>query len=290
MGIQIITDSASDISQERAREMGVTVLPLNVLFGEEEYIDGITISTEVFYDKLENSKGLPRTSQVTPMAYSEAFNKAREAGDDVLCIDISLKLSGCYQSACIARDEMPVKDQAHIRIIDCLQTTSSQYILVNYACRLRDQGLSLDEIVAELDYWKKHVRMIAMLDTLEYLKRGGRISPAKATFGNLLSIKPFVTFEDGGIEIIAKARGAKAALKMHTELIEKYGDIDFTKPVCITYSGSKTDRLDTFLSYLESVYHYSDSPAIALMGSTVGTHAGPGAITIAFFPKDVHPQ
>ena len=288
MGIQIITDSASDISKEQALQMGVTVLPLTVRFDEEEFIDGVTISTDEFYDRLENSKGLPRTSQVTPLAFSEAFARARQAGDDVVCINISLKLSGCYQSACIARDEMPEADQAHIRVIDSYQATTSQFILVEYAARLRDEGRSLDEIAAEIEYWRNHVYMIGMVDTLEYLKRGGRVSAAAATFGNLLSIKPFVTFEDGLLEVIGKARGIKAAGRMQVDFIRKYGGIDYDKPLCLGYSGLKDDRLRAFIDYSRSHIPYPDPIQISRLGPTIGTHGGPGCVTIGYFMKDVH--
>lgn len=288
MGIQIITDSASDISQARAKEMGVTVLPLTVRFDEEEFIDGVTLSPEDLYYRLENSKGLPRTAQVTPLAFGEAFKKAREAGDEVICINISLKLSGCYQSACIAREEFPEEDQAHIRIIDSYQACTSQYILVEYAVRLRDEGHSLDEIAAEIEYWRNHVYMIGMVDTLEFLKRGGRVSAAAATFGSLLSIKPFITFENGVIEVIGKARGTKAAAKMQADIVDKYGGIDFSRPFCLGYSGSKDDRLRAYIDYSRSRFDYPDPIETTRLGATIGIHGGPGAVAVGFFQKDVH--
>ena len=170
MGIRIITDSASDVTQQEAAKWNVEVLPLTVRFGDEEYLDGITIDYDMFYNRLIETDVVPKTSQVTPFAYEKAFRKALDAGDDIICLTISSKLSGCYQSACIAADEM--KERARIMIVDTLEVSMAEYILVQRAVQLRDQGYSADRIAETIEKIRGNVQLIALFDTLEYLKLG----------------------------------------------------------------------------------------------------------------------
>jgi DegV family protein with EDD domain len=205
MAIRIITDSASDITQVEAAAWGVQVLPLRTIFGQEEFLDGITIDHETFFQKLIESDVLPTTSQLSPFQYEEPFRQAAEAGDEVVCITLSSKLSGCYQSASIAAGDLPVV------LVDSLNVTIGERLLVERAVQLRDQGLSAREIGRQLEEEKSQIRLIALLDTLEYLKKGGRISSAAALAGSLLSIKPVIAVEHGEIAILGKARGSKTA-------------------------------------------------------------------------------
>ena len=274
MAIRIITDSASDITQEEARTWGIQVLPLRTIFGEEEFLDGVTIDHQTFFQRLIESDVLPTTSQLSPFQYEGPF----QAGDEVVCITLSSKLSGCYQSAVIAAEGLPVV------LVDSLSVTVGQRILVELALQLRDQGLSAQEIGAVLEQEKPHIRLIALLDTLEYLKKGGRISPAVALAGSLLSIKPVIAVENGEVTILGTARGSKNGNNMLMSLVEKSGGINFEKPFSLSYSGLSDMLLQKYIS--DSAHLYQGKAVhlpVARIGSTIGTHAGPGAVAVAFF-------
>ncbi|WP_026495269.1 DegV family protein [Butyrivibrio sp. WCD3002] len=283
MAIRIITDSASDIPQDKAKEWGITVIPLKVRFGEEEFLDGVTLTSDMFYSRLVESDELPKTSQIPPYEFEEEFEKAVEAGDDVICLTLSSGVSGCYQSACIAAQEFDGK----VRVIDTKQFCISEYIIVQRAVQLRDEGKSADEITEIIEKEKKFARVISVFDTLEYLKMGGRISSAAAMAGGILSIKPVVTIEDGVVAVVGKARGSKNGSNMLIQYIDKHGGIDYDKPMCLAYSGLSDDLL---LKYKEDSKHlyegYVDDIPIEHVGATIGTYAGPGAIACAYFHKN----
>ena len=278
MAIRIITDSASDITQVEAAAWGVQVLPLRTIFGQEEFLDGITIDHETFFQKLIESDVLPTTSQLSPFQYEEPFRQAAEAGDEVVCITLSSKLSGCYQSASIAAEDLPVV------LVDSCNVTVGERLLVERAVQLRDQGLSAQEIGQQLEREKSQIRLIALLDTLEYLKKGGRISSAAALAGSLLSIKPVIAVEHGEIAILGKARGSKNGNNMLMTLVEKNGGINFEMPYCLAYSGLSDALLRKYIADSQSLYSgRAEHLPVSTIGSTIGTHAGPGAIAVAFF-------
>ena len=278
MAIRIITDSASDITQVEAAAWGVQVLPLRTIFGQEEFLDGVTIDHKTFFQKLIESDVLPTTSQLSPFQYEEPFRQAAEAGDEVVCITLSSKLSGCYQSASIAAEDLPVV------LVDSLNVTVGERLLVERAVQLRDQGLSAREIGQQLEAEKSRIRLIALLDTLEYLKKGGRISSAAALAGSLLSIKPVIAVEHGEIAILGKARGSKNGSNMLMTLVEKNGGINFELPYCLAYSGLSDALLRKYIADSQSLYSgRAEHLPVSTIGSTIGTHAGPGAIAVAFF-------
>lgn len=278
MSVKIITDSASDITQAEARQWDIQVLPLRTIFNGEEFLDGVTIDNHQFFQKLIESDILPTTSQLSPYEYEEAFQAARAAGDEVLCVTLSSKLSGCCQSACIAADTVPAV------VVDSENVCIGQRILVELAIRLRDAGKSAQEISDILEREKRNIRLIALLDTLEYLKKGGRISPAAALAGSLLSIKPVVAVEQGEVTILGKARGSKNGSNMLMELVRKCGGINFEKPYCLAYSGLSDAMLQKYIADSADLYAgQTEYLPISTIGSTIGTHVGPGAIAAAFF-------
>ncbi|MEE1072694.1 MAG: DegV family protein [Cellulosilyticum sp.] len=282
MSIRIICDSASDITKETAKELGVTVLPLTTLFGTEEYLDGVNMSHQEFFEKLVETDELPTTSQIAPFDYEKVFREAVEAGDSVVCITLSSKLSGCNQSAHIAAEEFG--DQIHI--VDSENVCIGERILIELAVRLREEGKSAQEITDILNEEKKNVRLIALLDTLEYLKKGGRISSAAAFAGTLLSIKPVIGLENGEVTMLGKARGSKNGNNLLISLVEKEGGINFDKPYCVAYSGLSDTLLQKYMKDSAHLYEGQvDELAVCTIGSTIGTHAGPGAIAAAFFIK-----
>lgn len=283
MGVRIIIDSASDLTKEQADALGVTFLPLKTIFGEEEFLDGITLSHRQFYEKLIESDCLPTTSQIPPLEYETVYAQIKAAGDTAVVITLSSKLSGSYQSANIARDGY----EDCIWLVDSENVCLGEQILVQYACRLQKEGLSAPEIAAALDQRKKDVRVIALLDTLEYLKRGGRISGAAAFAGNLLSIKPVIAIVEGEVAILGKARGSKNGNNMLMEEVTKCGGIDFSMPYCLGYTGLDDSLLQKYITDSEILWknQVTELP-ISTIGSTIGTHTGPGGICVSFFAEE----
>lgn len=277
MKTRIIVDSTTDLVQEYKER--VSVVPLTVNFGEEEYIDGVTIDYKTFYEKLIESDVLPTTSQANPDTFMKEFEKVKEAGESAVVITLSSKLSGTYQSAMIAAD-----DFENIYVVDGGSATIGNSILVEYAIKLLDEGMSAKEIAEKLEEAKGKIVIVALLDTLEYLKKGGRISKTVAFAGTVLNIKPVVSVIDGEIGMLGKARGSKMGNNLLVQEIEKAGGVDFTKPVLLGYSGLSDNLL---LKYIEDSKHIWENGLKEIryttIGSVIGTHAGPGAIAVAFF-------
>lgn len=263
-----------------SKRSDVTFLPLRVIFGDTEYRDGIDITRKEFYEKLVEGDEIPKTSQITPFEFGEAINAARKAGEDVLVITLSSKLSGTYQSAAVAASEY---DEG-VAVVDSANVSVGEYILVEYAIRLKDEGRSLSEIVTELEKAKEKIHVIALLDTLEYLKKGGRISKAAAFAGGLLSIKPVIAVENGEVVVLGKARGSKQGNNYLKEQIKKAGGMDYSMPYVLGYSGLDDSLLQKYISDSEELWKdNTDKLDIILVGGAIGTHAGPGAIAVAFY-------
>lgn len=277
MGIRIIVDSTADLTPEFKDR--VHVVPLTLNFGTEEYIDGVTIDHKTFYEKLIESDVLPTTSQATPNAFMKEFDKAKEAGDSAVVITLSSKFSGTYQSATIA-----AANYENIYIVDSTSAAMGSGILVEIAFRLLDEGKTAKEIVKALEEEKKKIVVVALVDTLEYLKKGGRISSAVAFAGGVLNIKPVLSVIDGEINMLGKARGSKMGNNLLVQEIDKAGGIDFSKPVLLGYSGISDALL---LKYIEDSRHIWEGNLqevrYTTVGSVIGTHAGPGAVVVAFF-------
>lgn len=281
MNIQIITDSASDITNQTRED--VTVLPMTITFGDTAYQDGVNLSHQEFYERLIENGELPTTSQIPPYDFETAIRKALSEGNDVIVITMSSKLSGTYQSACIAASESDGK----VYVVDSENVTVGERTLVEYALRLKDQGMDAASIVEKLEAEKKNIHLIALLDTLEYLKKGGRVSKAAAFAGGILSIKPVVAIVEGEVVILGKARGSKQGNNFLVQKIEECG-IDFGKPYFLGYTGLNDSLLQKYIEDSKSLWaQYTQSLAISTVGGTIGTHAGPGAIAVAFFAKNV---
>lgn len=279
--ITIITDSASDISQNNNK--GVTVLPMTITFGEENYEDGVSLTPDNFYMKLIESSALPKTSQVSPYAFGQAYENSLKSADYVIVITLSSKLSGTYQSACIAADDY----DGRVFIIDSENVTVGEQILVDYALSLIDKGIEVNTIVSQLNTMKKRIRLVALLDTLEYLKKGGRISSGAAFLGNVLSIKPVIAIVDGEVSFLGKARGSKQGNNFLIQQVDTYGGIDYSLPVLLGYTGCSTVLMDKYIKDSSSLWEGRiPVPDIIQVGATIGTHIGPGGIAVAFFSKE----
>ena len=277
MKTRIIVDSTSDLMPEaRAR---VSVVPLTVHFGDEEFIDGVTIDHKTFYEKLVETDVHPTTSQATPASFMAEYEKAAQAGESAVVITLSSKLSGTYQSAVIAAG-----DYENIYVVDSGSVAIGGGILVELALRLLDQGLEAPEIAAQLEAEKEKVRIVALLDTLEYLKKGGRISKTVAFAGAVLNIKPVVSVTGGEIQMLGKARGSRMGNNLLVQEIEKAGGVDFSKPVLLGYTGLSDALLLKYIEDSRQLWEAGlDQVRYTSIGSVIGTHAGPGAIAVAFF-------
>lgn len=280
MAVRFIIDSAADIVPAEAEALGLIHLPLKVIFGEEEYSDSVDLTHHEFYEKLIENDEIPTTSQINPGVFMSAYQKVADNGDTAVVITLSGKLSGTYQSAMIALDGFEDK----IFVVDSESVCVGERILIQLGLKLRDQGLSAAEIAAELDLQKKHVRVLALLDTLEYLKKGGRISAAVAFAGNLLSIKPVIAIENGEVSLVGKARGSKKGNNLLRELITNCGGINFDKPFALAYSGLSDRLLQKYIEDSSEIWSsHTETLPISTVGCTIGTHAGPGAVAVAFF-------
>ncbi len=282
MGIKFIVDSASDILPAEAKELGIIHLPLTVMFGDTIYRDAVDLTHQEFYEKLIESDILPTTSQINPGLFGDAMKEVVDAGDTAIVITVSSKLSGTYQSAMIAAEDFEGK----VFVVDSENVCVAERLLVYRALELRYLGLSAEEIVAQLNVEKKKIRLLALLDTLEYLKKGGRISSAVAFAGTLLSIKPVVSLVEGEIVMLGKARGSKQGNNLLRELTMRGNGIDFSKPYALAYSGLSDSLLKKYIADSSELYStHTDELPITTVGCVIGTHAGPGAIAVAFFEK-----
>ena len=280
MSVKIITDSASDVLTPY--HPAVSVLPMTITFGDQQYRDKEELSHQRFYELLIESEQLPSTSQIGPAQFEEAFQAQVDAGHSVVAVILSGKLSGTYQSACIAAEEFPQK----VFVVDSENAALGEGILVQRAAQLVDQGLEAPEIAQRLEDEKKDIRLIALLDTLEYLKRGGRLSKSVAAIGGLLSIKPVIAVQNGEVCMLGKARGSKNGNNLLVQEIQKTTGIDFERPYCLGYSGFHNDMLQKYIADSRSLWEgHAEHLPIGTIGATIGTHIGPGAVGVAFFQK-----
>lgn len=278
----ILTDTASDIPVSTENE-NLRVLPMKIFFGDTEYLDTVNLSHEEFYHKLIESAALPTTSQIPPYEFDRAFATAAEAGRQVVVITLSQKLSGTYQSAAIAAENYP----GQVFLVDSECVAVGQRALVEYALQLVERKFDAATIAAELARMKRRLCVIALLDTLEYLKAGGRISRTAAIAGGLLNIKPVVSIVNGEVALIGKARGSKNGSNLLREFIAARGGVDFRYPFRLGYTGLDDTMLQKYIADSADLWHTEAAPLpVATIGGTIGTHAGPGAIAVAFFAKE----
>ncbi len=280
MTVKIITDSASDMLA--SEHPLLEVLPLSITFGTRTYRDGVDITRARFYEMLIESDELPKTGQVNPYAFSEAYARVRAEGSDAVVITVGAKLSGTHQSACTALAEAPGGD---IFVVDSNNVTLGERVLVEYALRLADEGMSAETIAREIERVREEVEVIGLLDTLEYLRRGGRISAAAGAVGEFLSVKPVVAVDDGRIVMLGKARGSKNGRNLLNQQVEQAAGIDFSRPLALGYTGLSRKLLDKYIADSAALWegHGVDELPVHLIGATIGTHVGPGAIALAFF-------
>ncbi len=280
MSVRIITDSGSDILPGELA--GVDVLPLSIAFGSATYQDGVDLTHQRFYELLVESDELPKTGQVNPYAFSQALERAHAAGDEAVIVTLSSKLSGTHQSAMTAAAQA----RGHVRVVDSMNVCVGERILVELACRLAEKGLSAAEIADQLEEARDRVQVVALLDTLEYLRKGGRISGAAGAVGELLAIKPVISVDDGRVVVLGKARGSKNGRNLLNEQVKAAGGIDFSMPLALGYAGLSRKLLDKYIADSRDLWAQGcpdGNLPVHTVGATIGTHVGPGAIALGFF-------
>ena len=278
--IKIITDSTSDIDVTYAKELNIDIVPLKVIIDGKEYKDRVDLQPDQFYSLLEKSEVLPTTSQPSPQEFLNYYEEAKEKGDSVIVMTLSGTISGTYQSANIAKE---LAEYENIYVIESLNATQALRLLVLKAVALREEGKDAETIFNELQAYKERVRIVAFVDTLEYLCKGGRMSKTVAAAGTLLKVKPIIGLRDGKLEMFSKARGAVKATAKIIELIHEDGEIDFKEPICIGYTGND-EGLEKFEQALRDEFKFEDV-LHGFVGPVIGTHAGPGARLIAYVKK-----
>ncbi len=280
MKINIIIDSGADYTAKEAEEYGLCVLPLKVSFGDTTYLDGVDITIEDFFKRLKESSALPKTSQISPFEYEKEFKRIKEAGEKALVITISAEFSGCYQSACIAAGEY----SDVVRVVDSRSVSLGERIVAQRAMDLIAMGKDLDELQYVLNEDIRRIKTIASLDTLTYLKKGGRLSTSAFIAGSLLALKPVVHVINGKVEFVCAARGSKKVHSTLNKVIREAGKVDKTMPRALAYSDTDKSILDGFVADSSELFKDdADSYQIAGIGPAIGTHIGPGAVAIAFF-------
>ncbi|HEY7415227.1 MAG TPA: DegV family protein [Ktedonobacteraceae bacterium] len=271
--ISIVTDSTADIPIPQAEELGITIVPLTVFFGDKSYLDDIELDNAQFYTMLQNSKELPRTSQPSPAAFQEAYTRlVKEGVDGILSVHLSGKLSGTYQSACTARDMLPDEiKKVPIDVIDSQSVSAGMGYAIQRAAQEARAGKDLEEIKAHLLNCLERTRILAVLDTLEWLRRGGRIGGARAFLGNMLSVKPVVSLKGGEVIPIEQPRTRSKAYARVAQLFNEMGP---SEHISIVESNEEVgqqlaEALKTV--YNKDIEHYK-------LGGVLGTHTGPGTV------------
>lgn len=280
MSVKIIVDSTCNAEESVMSKL--QVVPLTVHFGEEEYLDGVDIDNSRFYEMLIESDTLPTTSQASPGIFEQTYQKALADGSNAVVITVAGKLSGTYQSACIAAENY----EGRVYVVDSGTVAIGTGILAKCALEMAQKGCSAPQIAKEIGELADRVNLIALLDTLEYLKKGGRISKTVAMAGSLLSIKPVVSVKNGEIQMLGKARGSKQGNNLLCTSVQKTG-VDFTRPVMLGYTGLDDSLLKKYIQDSAALWEGNcTSLPYALIGSVIGTHVGPGAIAVAYIEQN----
>lgn len=277
MSICIITDSSSDLERSAAQEMGVELVSMSIQFGEKSYLDGVDLDKHQFYELLAENPDSPTTAQPTPNDFLAPLQRAKELGQEVLIITLSSALSGTYQSALIAKD---MCDYEPVYVVDSLSATAGVHILVDFACRLREEGLSAGEIAERLEELKGRIRIFAVIDTLEYLRRGGRLSNLQAGIGTVTKLKPVISVREGAVMVVGKAFGTVAATKQLMKFLSEH-PISGEFPAFALYSDNK-GPVEEFLPRLQESLGLPQDLRFCAVGPTIGTHVGPGVVGMAY--------
>lgn len=276
--IRFLVDTSSDYTVEEVKEQGLELVPLHITMGEADYRDAYDLTKDGFYEILTSSEAFPKTSQPTPQDYVDIFEDVQEKGDELICILLSSKLSGTFQSATLAKS---IVDYDGIYLIDSLSATHGIRIMTDYGKQLAEEGKSAAEIVDALEQMKSKIKVVAVVDTLEYLCKGGRVSRTTAAIGEVAKVKPMITVAEGEVAVIGKSMGKNKAISNALKQIESNEpDNNFPMYSLWTYG---TENCDVFESRLNAAgYEAKDRLQV---GATIGTHVGPGAFGVIYVIK-----
>ncbi len=282
MAVKIMIDSASDIGSEEAKKLGIIMLPIEVTFGDKQYQDGVDLMPKEFYEKLIASKELPKTSLINQFRWEEAYKEATKDGSELVVLTLSSKISGTYQAALSAAESFKGK----VYVVDSMSAAAGERLLGQYALNLAKQNKTAKEIVDLLENNKSRVKVYAMINTLEYLKKGGRISAFTAFAGALMGIKPVVGMIDGEVKVIGKAMGVKKGFSYLNELAKNWTSIDYSMPFGLLWSGTERTMVEKYIQENQSIWQdKTDKMPDYILGGTIGTHIGPNSVGIAYFEK-----
>lgn len=279
--IRLIADSTCDLTMQQAKELDVELVPLSIHFDDTIYLDKIDITTETFYEKLAEADALPTTSQANPASFAAKIKPHRQRGDDVIVITIASKLSATMQSALIAAEDV---GEGRVYVVDSKSASLGTALLLRAAVQKRDEGKMDAATLAEyLRGLAGRLHIYGVVDTLKYLKMGGRLSASAALVGTVIGIKPIIHVYDGVIKAVGKVRGEAAAMRALKAQISSVS-IDTSLGICAAHAQA-AQRLETYLAYLQD--NFGDSVLYhTQIGSVIGTHTGPGVVAVAFFSKE----
>lgn len=278
--IKIVCDSLADLPKELIQKYDIEVVPLSVLFNEKEYIDGIDITKDEFYKILRENKSLPKTSQVTYMSFKTTFEKFLNEGKDILYIGGSSNISGTYQSAVMAKNDI----EGNVYTFDSLSASIGGGCMILSAAKLINEGKNIEEVITHLENIRDNASVLFTVDTLEYLQKGGRISLTKATIGNMLNLKPIICLEEGYVKALGQARGKKQVISKILDLIkEKHGN-DLTNKHLIIGCGDNEEELDLLKKRVMDEFTVGNIEVVNI-GSCICAHTGPSVLGIACCDK-----
>ncbi len=279
MRVAVVTDSMADLPREMAEEHGVSIVPLTVIFGEETFLDGVDMNSHAFFTRLKTSSVMPSTSQPSPADFIQVYDNLLKTHDHIVSVHASHKLSGTYQSACIARDTL---ESRAIDVVDSKQVTMCEGLAVLDAARAAQRGASREEVCEAVSRVAGSVQLLFTVDTLEFLERNGRIGKAASLLGTLLSIKPIIHLEDGEVAPVDKVLGARRLLPRAIELMDKA--IGGSRAICAAVlHADAQEKAEEWKGEIEKKFKCEEL-IVAEVGPVVGTHAGPGAVGVAWHP------
>ncbi len=275
--IRLIIDSTADLTAQEIEDLGVTVIPMKVCVDDKEYLAGVNLQNEEFFELLKKCKTLPHTTQINQDEYQNIIKPFLDKGEDVFVMSLSSGLSGSFNSLRLASEEL---NSAHLEIFDTQNVTLGFKVLVFEALKLIKSGVSLHELKAKMEELKQKCRLIAVVDNVKYLIKGGRLSLVAGIAVTALNIKPIVTIKNGKVVVLSKGIGYNHAIK---NLIKNLSNIDLEKSICIGHSNDLT-RFEQFKKEIEKALNIKCEGCTGI-GPIIGTHAGPGCVAIAYLEK-----
>lgn len=282
MRIRLITDSSADLPKEILERYNILQLPLHIIFGEEHFLDKVNLDPKEFFEKLVTYKESPTTSQVSPMEFIETFKQELKQNDRIICMTMGANASGTFQSAMIARDELEAEDK--IAIVDSGLFCNGSGLLSIRIAEMIESGMEFGDIVEEANLLKHKIEVVFCVDTLKFLRKGGRIKSTEAIIGEVLQIKPMLRVEDGLTKPIGKVRGRHKVLKFFLDHMESNIDMDSKLPIILAH-GQDVEHIMQLKEQIQEKFSLNNEFIISEVGATIGTHSGPGILAISYIKK-----